>query len=355
MVLPVGGNQPIWNNHFDPGLAKDSEEKERARLEAINADYLSDEEFNARLGQLNEEALTDEQINELYDQDPPSDEEPFPFTDYEMNVLLDQDLCKIDCDNTLEFLVQKTDAGRASSWVVDFKDYIIEAKTKAILLNLQTVVDRQSREDIKKTILPSVQKDHGSFQDYDDLFRETRFTSFRRETNFDDQDFFGRSGSTLETINKMISRLTSLLFGFETSQNRSEGQRSFEEMENDLHADRNKWDAELGHAYQDYYRENIEEAFSLAESLINERKDYAKTVLYQRIALYATAVFAVVGMFTGKKILTYVGLSLSAVSLIWMFREHILSSYREAKLAAELQSSVEFLEEIGPKNIISDP
>ena len=128
-----------------------------------------------------------------------------------------------------------------------------------------------------------------------------------------------------------------------------------EKIENDLQADKDKWDAELGAAYHDYYRRNIEEAFSLAQSLINERKDYAKAVMYQRIALYATAVFAVIGMSTGKKILTYIGLSASAASLIWMFREHISSTYREAKLAADLQSSVEFLYEIGSTNIISAP
>ena len=97
----------------------------------------------------------------------------------------------------------------------------IEAKATAILCNLQTVVDGQNRKEIKKAILPSAQKDRDSFQDYHTVFSDTRFTSFRRDSNFDDQDFFGRSGSTLETINNLISSLTSLLFGFETIQNTS--------------------------------------------------------------------------------------------------------------------------------------
>lgn len=342
MIIPAGVNQLRWDNPIDPDTLKDSEEKELKKEDPVQSDQtdleyaLSAAQYDDEDPLLDESPFTDEQINELYDEDLGiGGVNPDALGDEEYKKFLEGEKARIAA---------------------------IEAKTTAILVNLQTVVDGMNRKDIKKAILPPLQKQQSDksavddpFQDYNDLFRESRFTSFRRESNFDDQNFLGRSGNTLETINKLISKLTFVLFGFGTTQNGSEEQRSFEEMESDLNVDRKKWEAELGKAYQAYYRRNIEEAFSQAESLINERKDYAKTLLIQRIALYSTAIIAAAGMIVDKKMVTYVSLGLSASTLVWIFYKHVSSSYSEAKLAAKLQSSVEFLEEIGATNIISDP
>ena len=233
MVVPLGRHHEIWD-FPPPDLVENPEEQERRRLEAINADFLSDDEFQNRLDQMNGDGLTDEDYNKYLDED------------IRGHVIPDHGVYEPHLNGDVLTDAEYTEFLNKSK--AKFK--IIDAKNTEILVNLQTVVDGKNRKDIKAAILSHGQNEQPKLDDHylddqeDDLFHAHRFTSFRRESNFDTQEMIGRSRNSLETVKKLISRLAALLFGFGTSQ------FAYEEMEDVLHADMKKWDDELGGLYK---------------------------------------------------------------------------------------------------------
>lgn len=278
---------------------KHSEDKDLLRFQT---DALSDEDFqNLYLAQFRDDALTDEDFQRLVP--PPT-------------------------------IVDK-----------------VENRTIAILTNLATLADGFDRQDIVGATVTATVDDHSvdflKDDQSDDFYHEHRFNPFRRDTNFDDQGHMEQPANTLKAIKNLVTALATVLFGVEFSKKGNNDQRSLEQLEDNFKSDKAIWNKDLSKQYKDYFDRNMNETFSRAEILINERRYYRKIVYYQRVTLCATTILAATGLITGKKALTYIGLSASLITFIYMIALYGSSSFKLANLASEIQTSTGFLEKIG--------
>lgn len=231
----------------------------------------------------------------------------------------------------------------------------VEKGTIGILANLLTLADGTDRQSIVDATVSSAGVKLDDLQDEpEDDFYHHRYNPFRRDTNFDDQDHMERPANTLKAVKNLISALAAILFGIELSKKEHIDQRSLMEMEDNFKTDKTIWELELSKKYKPYFDRNMNEAFIKADSLIKERKRYAIIAYYQRITLFAGTMVAAAGLLTGKKIITYAGMSASLITFIYMIAMYGSSSFKQANLASEIQTSAELLEKMGSAYRLAD-
>lgn len=167
-------------------------------------------------------------------------------------------------------------------------------------------------------------------------------SSFKKETNFDDQDSLDRPIRTLEAISNLFSTVVKVLFGYEFFKP-GQDRRTLEEKKKGLEKEIYFWKGLSNKHYDRPYSNKLKEAFEEARVLLDHQTKFLKEIKFQRITLLALGMLTLVGVLLSKRALTYLSFSAALINLVYMFTRYGLSSYMQTKLADDLKSSVTML------------
>lgn len=219
-----------------------------------------------------------------------------------------------------------------------------ESATLSILIRFQNLVDGKNRKTLEAvTAMPIPEEESHGFHEY-------RFNPFRQETNFDEQGLYENPADAMQAVKKVISGLATMLFGIEVAK---ESKKSLADWEESLTIDKTAWEKKLSNHYKNYFVDNIKEAFIKADLLLAERKKYANSAAHQRVMLFACVIITAIGFFIGKRVLAYAGLGATTLTFLYMLSQYGSYSFKQGRIAADLQTSSGFLEKIGYTNRIT--
>lgn len=176
---------------------------------------------------------------------------------------------------------------------------------------------------------------------------------FRRDTNFDEQDFSTRSSHPLSSVKTVISALADLIFGFPFFvKNKSEETLIL------LKADQIEWNDRLSRFYPSSFNEKVSYAFASGSDLIKQRISFEKSLRFKRLILIANALFASITFIIGKRensfpliILGFSGLAAGTVWFFYMVTNYVTSKLRQTDLESEMRLAVVNVQKALPRNI----